>query len=317
MPLEEAETMVQAALVTAIALNTGVESTSRPRTAEDGRPAASSSAEAVDAAAAAEEGVDVGGEIFADVSLLGVESMPPRTSGGDPMHAVLGTLEGTSPPGGNTGEPTWGADGSMQTAGGGGSGFGGISQQQQQQQQQQHLQRQQQQQQQRQSATESMGNTTPRSLPPMAPQPDASAMEPFSLPKWPPTVGLYAANPTGTMNYSVATRSGMPLTPSGFTWCARTTHSDVTCIMNTTRIFREQVPEIAPPGSNKGTFKQQKERLCRLPYAGGKGSGLVKVAAAPATTLFAQQRAARSHAKTCRQLVAERDEFMAVSALFK
>ena len=95
--------------------------------------------------------------------------------------------------------------------------------------------------------------------------------------------------------------------------CSRTTHSDVLCIMNTTRVFREQVPEIAPAGSNKGTFKQQKERLCRLPYAGGKGSGLVKVTAAPATTLFAQQRATRSHAKTCRNMVQERDEFMAVS----
>ena len=61
-----------------------------------------------------------------------------------------------------------------------------------------------------------MGNTTPRSLPPMAPMVPEAA--PFTLPTWPPAVGAYAPGDPATQ-FGVATRSPLELNPSGYTWC--------------------------------------------------------------------------------------------------
>ena len=69
----------------------------------------------------------------------------------------------------------------------------------------------------------------------------------FTIPEW---LGV-DADPSALLPQD---RGLMTLTPPTFTWCLRTTHSDVACVMNTARVARDPTTEAAPsaplaPGS--------------------------------------------------------------------
>jgi hypothetical protein len=108
-----------------------------------------------------------------------------------------------------------------------------------------------------------------------------------------------------------------------YTWCGRSTHSDVVCVMNTTNVFRdisEVLPKPKPQNRKKvggrlpsstaissspfagSSSNRDPKKLCRLPYAGGRGNNLVQVKAST-TTLLAKERAAESRRRINAQLV--------------
>jgi hypothetical protein len=140
------------------------------------------------------------------------------------------------------------------------------------------------------------------------------------------------------------TRSGMATAPPVYTWCLRTTHSDVTCLVNTAQPLRDDAPAddalaagygsgggfvgrsmkalkglpsplaspLAGGSGSKKSFDYRKEvKQCRLPYAGGKGGATIVLAKAKGTTLLAQQRDADRRAVLNAELKAERSAFLA------
>jgi len=167
----------------------------------------------------------------------------------------------------------------------------------------------------------------------------ASLTEPseFTLPQW--IVDPNKPPP-------IARKEPLHLATPVFTWCARTTHSDVTCVINTTRNFSDEVPNTPgseklqrysskshssfgkskrlPPGSSSSPLaprngnngaggrksKKDAEKMCRLPYSGNKSSGVVAVAKPRATTLLAELQNAEARARRNAEMLAERFEFM-------
>jgi hypothetical protein len=136
----------------------------------------------------------------------------------------------------------------------------------------------------------------------------------------------------------------MATAPPVYTWCLRTTHSDVTCLVNTAQPLRDDAPAddalaagygsgggfvgrsmkalkglpsplaspLAGGSGSKKSFDYRKEvKQCRLPYAGGKGGATIVLAKAKGTTLLAQQRDADRRAVLNAELKAERSAFLA------
>jgi len=160
----------------------------------------------------------------------------------------------------------------------------------------------------------------------------------FTLPQWLELEGGASAMPRPPLP---PTRSGMATAPPVYTWCLRTTHSDVTCLMNAAQPFRDEPAEDAlaagasAPGSSrsmialkglpsplasplagssgaKKPFDYRKEvKQCRLPYAGGAGGATVVLAKPRGSTLLAAKRDSERRRGLNAELMAERSAFLA------
>lgn len=139
--------------------------------------------------------------------------------------------------------------------------------------------------------------------PPQAPGTSAAGSAVVTAPP-----GLPCVPPSTATLPTAPTWLAIPLTPPVYSWCLRTTHSDVMCVSNTTRLFRDP----GPPGADGA-----KPRRCRLPYsdpnvATQNGKLYRPPPSTSATsTLLSKQQEAKSRARMNQQLLKERDEFLA------
>eukprot|EP00620_Florenciella_sp_RCC1587_P017958 CAMPEP_0182568466 /NCGR_PEP_ID=MMETSP1324-20130603/9396_1 /TAXON_ID=236786 /ORGANISM="Florenciella sp., Strain RCC1587" /LENGTH=406 /DNA_ID=CAMNT_0024782611 /DNA_START=111 /DNA_END=1331 /DNA_ORIENTATION=+ len=118
----------------------------------------------------------------------------------------------------------------------------------------------------------------------------------FDLPQW-----------MGALEITAPTRIAQNISRPLYTWCTRPTHSDVTCISNTTHPYNDLEMNgngaPLPPASRKSS-----DPRCRLPYSDG---ATVQISTkANTSTLLSQKMEAKARMKMNRELHMERDAFM-------
>jgi len=108
---------------------------------------------------------------------------------------------------------------------------------------------------------------------------------------------------SGIIPVTAVTRCAAMVNSPVFTWCSRSTHSDVICIMNTVRGGRlGGQAEMGKGGKGR--------RRCKLPYSGGPSSNFKKIKGAPCNTPLSQELSAKARLRLNKSLHEEREEFM-------